>query len=501
MKKFGIRFYILFNIIIICAVGVTLLGVISLKITEQFAIKGKIEGTKAIIEAFESTYYRFNDRPEGLNFLEKALDSGAWGVIIDRNGKRIFRTKGAVVNKSLYSESELNMVRNTGHPDLSVSGSSIIPFSSYKAFSIIMPIRSGSDTGSVFVYQPLNTFSDTIKSSQKLITAWIVLFILILAIFGYYLLSTTLVNPFQKLIDVTRSISKGIFPEDINIGRIAEINQLYDALGNMHSEIENKKTELERNIHDLEAANKTILKTQKELIASEKLASLGRLSAGVAHEIGNPLSAINGYVEILKKTELLSEDQRQMYLEKILSEIERINTIIKTLLDYSRPKESRVEPNDMNEIVSEAKKILVNQGIMKDINIKLDLEDQPVLVKVDRYQMLQVLINLILNSRDALNSKGEITLSTSLNKGQNPQINIEDNGPGIPEDIIDKIFDPFFTTKEPGAGTGLGLSICQRIIEQFNGSISVESTIGEGTKFSIVFAGYINEDNEINSIN
>jgi len=499
MKKFGIRFYILFNIIIICAVGVTLLGIISLKITEQFAIKGKIEGTKAIIEAFESTYYRFNDSKEGLNFLEKALDSGAWGVVLDRNGKSIFRTSDAKVDESLYSESKLNMVRNTGDSDLSVSGSSIIPFSSYKAFSIIMPIRSGNNTGSVFVYQPLNSFSNTIKSSQKLITAWIILFILVLAIFGYYLLSTTLVNPFQKLIDVTRSISKGVFPEDVNMGRIAEINQLYNALGNMHSEIESNKMELEKNIDDLEAANKTILKTQKELIASEKLASLGRLSAGVAHEIGNPLSAINGYVEILKKTEFLTEEQRQKYLDKILSEIERINTIIKTLLDYSRPKESRVKPNDMNEIIYEAKKILINQGIMKDIKVKLNLLDEPIPVKVDRYQMLQVLINLMLNSRDAMNGTGKITISSFIDKDDNAEIDIEDNGPGIPGDMIDKIFDPFFTTKDPGAGTGLGLSISQRIIEQFKGTISVTSTEGIGTKFSIVFTDYMKERNENNS--
>lgn len=499
MRQFGLRFYILFNIIIICAVGVTLLGLISLKITEQFAIKGKIEGTRAIIQAYESTYGRFNNREEGLKFLKRALEPGAWGVMLDETGRHIFSTEGADVKEKIIIQTDLNMARNTGEGDLSVTGSSLLPFSSYAGFSITMPVNTAGGTGAIYVYQPLDSFSNTIGTSRKLITAWILLFILVLAIFGYYLLSTTVVRPFQKLIEITRGISRGVFNHEVNVGSISEINQLYEALSSMYNEIEENRGKLQKNIDNLESANRTILNTQRELIASEKLASLGRLSAGVAHEIGNPLSAINGYVEVIKRRDMISEDQVDQYLGKISSEIERINTIIKTLLDYSRPKESKVEYNDINEIVSESRKILLNQGIMKDISIELHLDNKPLYVMVDRYQMIQVFINLLLNSRDALNGKGKIQITTGTDSGGQAEIRITDNGPGIPDEIADRIFDPFFTTKEPGAGTGLGLSITQRIIEQFNGKIYLTSSTGEGTTFTIVFGQYHREKHANNT--
>lgn len=495
MKQFGLRFYILFNIIIICAVGVTLLGVISLKITEQFAIKGRIDGTRAIIEAFESTYGKFADTQERLEYLERALEPGAWGVLTDGSGRHIFTTPGAVIDETLIDQADLNMAANSGQGELSVMGSSFLPFTSYRGFSITVPVRTGTGTSAVFVFRPLDSFAGTISTSQKLIAAWILLFILILAIFGYYLLSTTVIRPFQKLIGVTRGISRGEFREDVNVGNISEINQLYNALSNMHQEIEENKNELQKNIENLESANRTILHTQKQLIASEKLASLGRLSAGVAHEIGNPLSAINGYVEVLKRKDYITEEQSRQYLENISSEIERINTIIKTLLDYSRPKETSIQYNDINEIVLETRKILLDQGILKDIDVDIDLDNYPIYVKVDKYQMIQVFINLILNSRDALNGKGNIEIKTGVDQDNRAEILISDNGQGIPVDYLDRIFDPFFTTKEPGTGTGLGLSVTQRIIEQYNGRISVASSSQKGTTFSILFDEYYRDSN------
>lgn len=490
MKNFGLRFYILFNIIVISGVGVILLGVISLKITEQFAIKGKVEGTRAIIEAFGANYDSFSNREEGLEFLKNALEPGAWGVVVDNSGRHVFATDGSTVDESKINEPALNMTRNTGEGQISVFGSSLIPFSSYEGFSLTVPVRTGNQTASVFVFQSLDSFADTISTSRKLISVWILLFILILAIFGYYLLSTTIVKPVHKLTEVTHGIASGNFNDQVNVGNIYEMNQLYNALSSMYSEIESNRNELKTSIQDLETANRKILNTQKELIASEKMASLGRLSAGVAHEIGNPLSAISGYIEVLKRQDLLTPDQTIGYLKKISGEIDRINTIIKTLLDYSRPKESKIELNDLNDIISESVRILTNQGMMKDINIDLQTDDKPIHVKVDRNQMIQVFINLILNSRDAVNSNGNITISSRIHNNQAAEILISDNGYGIPDNIADHIFDPFFTTKEPGAGTGLGLSVSQRIVEQFNGKLSLVNSSHQGTTFSIIFDEY-----------
>jgi len=255
----------------------------------------------------------------------------------------------------------------------------------------------------------------------------------------------------------------------------------------MSNEIEASKKKLEVNIDNLEDANKRIIETQKELIASEKMASLGKLSAGVAHEIGNPLTAISGYMEILRKSPHPTEQQTNIYLEKVEGEIERINQIISTLLDYAKPRETIESRTDLNEMIQKAVELLSNQGIFKRLNLYTDLSQDPLTISIDEFQLLQVFINLLINAKDAVDEDGEIKISSFLNDRNLAEVSIKDNGIGIDMENLDKIFDPFFTTKEPGSGTGLGLSISHRIIKQFDGNITVSSNPGEGTEFIITF--------------
>lgn len=487
MRQLGLRFYTLLNILIICAVGMIFIGMISLKITERFAIQGKIEGTKAIIKAFESTYYEEGKIDEGKEFLQKALEPGAWGVIKLKDKNIEFTTPYTKPNKKHFTSSLLNRVHVSRNSEIVVEGTTFLPFSTYKAYKIVIPIRRKGLKGAIFIYQPLGSFSQNIELSQRLLTTWIILFIFVIAIFGYYLLSKIVVQPVHKLISLTKEISKGLVPKNVNVGNISEINNLQEALLNMSKEIEHSKHQLEENIEDLEIANKKIIETQKELVTTEKMASLGKLSAGVSHEIGNPLSAISGYVEILKKQKNIDLDTKESYLDKILNEIDRINTIISTLIDYSKPKELNIQNIDVNEIIDEAVKILDNQGVFKNIDLKLKLENSPLPIKIDYHQLLQVFINLLLNSIDALNTVGKIEISSKLYNNATIQIVFKDNGMGIEDEFIDKIFDPFFTTKDPGQGTGLGLSISHRIIQQFDGNITVDSKPGLGTEFTITF--------------
>ena len=230
-----------------------------------------------------------------------------------------------------------------------------------------------------------------------------------------------------------------------------------------------------------------MVETQKELIASEKMASLGKLSAGVAHEIGNPLSAISGYMEILSKGPGMDEEQKKKYLGKVSSEIDRINSIISTLLDYAKPREILETRANLNDIIVKAVELLRNQGIFKRINLEMVLSQYPLTIRIDEHQLLQVFINLLINSKDAVQNDGKITISSFLNDNNLAEVSINDNGTGINKEDIDKIFDPFFTTKEPGSGTGLGLSTSHRIIKQFDGNISVSSNPGEETIFILTF--------------
>ncbi len=487
MNQLGLRFYILFNILVICGVGMILIGIISIKITERSAIQAKIDSTTAVINVFETTYFKKSDINQGVKFLQNALSKGSWGFIKIGKENIYFETPKSVVEKKYIPTGLVNRVSYTKTPEIYVEGLSFLPFKNYESYKIAAPLINGGLKGTIFIYEPLKDFNKNIQRNQRFLALWVFLFMLLIAIFGYYLLSKTVVNPVHKLISLTKDISRGITPLSPNTGNITEINKLQDALVSMANEIEASKKKLEVNIDNLEDANKKIIETQKELIATEKMASLGKLSAGVAHEIGNPLSAISGYMEILRKSPHITEQEKNIYLEKITGEIERINKIISTLLDYAIPRETTEARTDLNETIQKAVELLTNQGIFKRISLYTDLSRDPLTITIDEFQLLQVFINLLINARDAVDVDGEIRIKSFLNDRNLAEVSIKDNGMGIDMENLDKIFDPFFTTKEPGSGTGLGLSISHRIIKQFDGNITVNSNPGEDTEFILTF--------------
>ncbi|MGH7889630.1 MAG: sensor histidine kinase, partial [Thermodesulfobacteriota bacterium] len=297
------------------------------------------------------------------------------------------------------------------------------------------------------------------------------------------------VRPVHRLIKTTEDIAVGKFPSGVDFGGVKEVNQLHEALKKMYDEIESSKMKLRENINEIEQSNRALLTTQRELIASEKLASLGKLAAGVAHEIGNPLTGIRGYVEVLKKGYVFDDEKKEEFLANIQREVDRIDKIIRTLLDYSRPRDFELQNVEVNHLIERAVDILETQGILKNIDLKLELVDGIRPIEADPHQLSQVVINLILNAKDAIPKDGIITISSSENPNGCVEIAVKDNGVGIPKELIDKIFDPFFTTKEAGKGTGLGLSVSQRIVQIFNGNMTVDSELGRGTVFRISFPG------------
>ncbi|MBW1709815.1 MAG: PAS domain S-box protein [Deltaproteobacteria bacterium] len=222
---------------------------------------------------------------------------------------------------------------------------------------------------------------------------------------------------------------------------------------------------------------------EKQLFHSEKLASIGILAAGIAHEIGNPLSAISGYTQILQSGEV-SEVETQEYLDAVASQAKRIQRIIENLLDYSRPSAGVRSELNVGETVRTVMSMLGSQRAFKGLEIKFNLSDDLPTVNMDRDHLAQLIINVALNAAQAMQGDGSLEITTTLQEGQ-IQIRLSDSGPGIPEKIRDRIFDPFFTTKSVGEGTGLGLSICHKIAESYNGGVTFDSSPGQGTVFVI----------------
>jgi two-component system, NtrC family, sensor kinase len=207
----------------------------------------------------------------------------------------------------------------------------------------------------------------------------------------------------------------------------------------------------------------------------------------VAHEIGNPLSATLGYLELLKRNPELAAEDRDV-LQRIEKELQRIHRIIRELLDYSRPSKSEPETVAVNQVVSNAVDLVSTQKGFPAIETVLQLDHGLPAVRGSGHELQQLLVNLILNAVDAMPQGGRLTISTAPHKvdPQGVEIRIEDTGQGIARENLNRIFDPFFTTREPGRGTGLGLSICSRIVESMSGRIEVESEWGRGSAFIVV---------------
>ena len=320
------------------------------------------------------------------------------------------------------------------------------------------------------------------RSRQMLIAYFVLDFILLLGL-GSFILARIVVNPINRLLAATEKITGGQYGQRLSVSGSAELASLADAFNEMSSTLQNKDQQVSQHLTALEQANRDLHQAREEAIRTEKMASIGLLAAGMAHEIGTPLASIMGYADLLS-SEQPDSPALQDYASRISKDCARIDRIVRGLLDYSRPRNSSDGSSDIKQVVNASLDLLTQQGAFKHVKIKMAIDEGLPEAMADPHQLQQVLVNLFLNSRDALSADGTLTVGASR---QNRQvcINIEDNGTGIAEEHLRHIFDPFFTTKPPGKGTGLGLAISARIIEGFGGRITVSSRLGSGSCFSV----------------
>ena len=230
---------------------------------------------------------------------------------------------------------------------------------------------------------------------------------------------------------------------------------------------------------------KKLQETHLQLVSSEKMASLGKLAAGIAHEINNPLGGILIYSSLMME-DLPEEDPKRGDLARIVQETGRCKEIVKSLLEFARQTEPKMEPTDINRAINDGLFFLVNQALFHNIQIVKKLDSFLPFVRGNASQLKQVFMNIIVNAAEAMHGNGTLTITTSPAPDRKTvYVEFADTGEGIPEENFNRIFDPFFTTKEVGKGTGLGLATSYGIVEDHGGKISVKSKVGEGTTFTI----------------
>jgi signal transduction histidine kinase len=225
-------------------------------------------------------------------------------------------------------------------------------------------------------------------------------------------------------------------------------------------------------------------KARLQVVQSDKLASLGRMAAGLAHELNNPLTGIMVFAELLKES-LPEEDPARDDLAGILEDVERCQEIVRGMLDYSRQSDIRQEDLDLNQVVEDSFNLIRDNAVFLHVDVQTRYHSQPLPIQGDAKLLRQVFVNLIMNAVDAMGGQGRLSVVTGLDAQGWRYAEVSDTGPGIPEENLNRVFDPFFTTKAVGRGTGLGLSVVYGVMQRHGGSISVKETGPEGTTFLV----------------
>jgi len=352
------------------------------------------------------------------------------------------------------------------------------------------PIKNINDEiiGILYVGMLERPYIDTTSRVMLTFTLMAFLFIVFLLVILYFATSR-ITNPLQKMVVATQEIAKGDLSHKVEVKSKDEIGYLADSFNQMTADLKTANQKLiewgktlEKKV---EERTKELREMQEHLIQSEKLASLGKLAAGIAHEINNPLGGILIYSHLLLE-DTSKKSPHYENLKKIVKETSRCKDIVRGLLEFARPKEPEMTLININDAVDRSLAIVEGQTIFQNITLdKTYASDLPKIV-ADESQLQQVFMNIIINAAEAMDGKGKLSLRTSMNTDRTHiEIKISDTGHGIKEEDKKRLFEPFFSTKEVGKGTGLGLAISYSIIQKHQGTIEVESQEGKGSAFIV----------------
>ncbi len=543
----SLRTEVIINISLLMLAAILLIGFTISKINERNIIEEKIRDGEGMIQDFQAIidFVSRDKKDISLNHpdLKKEIqefarlyiqERGFYDLVVTDQDLKVITSKKAEWMDKSYPNELMKKAIQSGemNNEIEKSGGFLSHYYYYKKLTLYSPLWiHGKMGGGIQLDIPIGDVMVYLLRYERMILVSLILDGAILIVFGSFLLSRVLVKPLKDLVRLTQKISEGDFSQTIEVTSKNEMGQLISSFNRMIGKLRENQESIDNYLESLEMANKKLKQAQEELIRTEKLASIGRFAAGVAHEVGNPLGAILGYTSILEKNDIDREESKD-YLKRIEKEIDRINRIVRELLDFARPSKFEVKEIELNQVIENTISLLSHQKNFKNIETRLELQPSLPMIKGDESQLSQVFINIILNAIDAMPMGGRLMVKTEnlvvgsffgsdfqqiypprrkgdptesdfsqlrktdpfsallvkYSKGdQLVKIRISDTGMGIEQKNLEKIFDPFYSTKEPDKGTGLGLSISLRIVESMGGKISVESDVGKGSTFEIYF--------------
>jgi C4-dicarboxylate-specific signal transduction histidine kinase len=356
------------------------------------------------------------------------------------------------------------------------------------------------------------------------IIAMMVLDLVLLSVFAGWIMWGSVSAPLMRLSEDVQRIADGDYHHRIGETSRVELREIRDSVNRLADRLIADQTLLAENVQSLEESNRELYDARDQVVRSARLASVGTLAAGIAHEVGNPLGAVMAYVDVAAaRAHKVGADTE--ILDSIRVEAKRIDRIVRGLLDYARPPESAPEPMRAQHVIDRIRTLLESQGTLDRVKCVWNIDASEPHIVLEPHRLEQVLVNLLLNAVQAVEREDdpkvivrlhkeavELTTLPARREDDPPGINymhrrrmlredgagavvstarevtvieVIDNGPGIAPEHVEHLFDPFFTTKEPGKGTGLGLSICARLVEEMGGRIDVRNNPDGGACFVI----------------
>jgi two-component system NtrC family sensor kinase len=499
----GLKTKIAWNVALLLLVSAVLTDALVVLVLQGLMVRHEVSASRKRLESIGSMYFAgAPDRADGQTSRELAtaliLGQREFPVlqIVDQSGASLYRQTSDQFTLETLAH-QLQTVLQKGHASILEHNFAWSTFWWHpQIVSIAIPILNQNRIqGGIGAIISLVALQKKIRRYHQPIYLYILINTVVLTIMGLYRIFRLYLRPINRIVRQADDFQEDTDPFFSFRQEDNELQRLSFALNRMLNKIARDKKKLQDTVISLERANTELQNAQREVIGAEKMASVGRLAAGIAHEIGNPIGIVLGYLEMLKQNDL-DDSEKTDFLERTEDEIQRINTIIRQLLDLSRPKTGESQSVPVHLILQDVVDIMRMQPIMKDIQIELAFEAQDDCIWGNEEQLRQVFLNLLLNAADAIHTMqdqrgGRITVTTATvpfdggNRSRCLRIIFRDNGSGIDSQQMQNIFDPFYTTKDPGKGTGLGLSVSYMIVEMLGGSITAMNGVDQGAEFTI----------------
>lgn len=490
MTSIGLKLKLFLTLSVMLAMGLCLQSLIIIFFDVRLAVSDDVESAKRVLQTLAGTV----TGREGLISLLAEQQRGDFGCFVTED-RQTHNQEKISCRFSQVMLMKAKQAKTTGALVVGFAGTIWHVFMPFRETVIIAaPLKDGAGQviGSLAAERSLLPIYTRYEQEAFVAFLYIMVNTLIFSTLGFFRLVPLIFRPLDRLVKKAENYHPDLhgsfgFGEDDSVFR-----RLSVSLNSLVQRIEGDNQKLRKAVAELELTNRELQKKNELVVRSEKLASVGRLSAGLAHEIGNPLTIVQGYLELLKRDDLADEEKRD-FTGKAHQELDRIKGLIRQLLDFSRPMHLMVAEVSIGKLLEDTIEFVSMEKGFAGCTISTEFSAECDEILVDKDALRQVMVNLLFNALDAVAVRdlGErkITITTENANhdtlGTVIVIGISDNGIGIDEELLSKVFDPFFSTKEVGRGTGLGLYVCHFIVDEIGGNISIRNRSEAGVEVRV----------------